>query len=222
MADMRRERSRGLLRSALLELLDEKPLEKVSVREVVERAGLSKRAFYNNYQCLTDLAIDCYHCLLPHFDELNRSQEGYEDGPEAVVHLADDSARSFAFLRDHPRLAAAIANHLGSSPYLSQAWEAEVAGTARFWERGEREERQSGRSRDLPGAAATVDSRTCAWFIMSGHYGLVRQWVLDGMRENVESLARKDVLLGMQCGSLVRGEAIRPEYLQALEEWRLA
>ena len=60
MADMRATRTRQYLREAVMALLLEKPYDDITVREVCERAQVSKNSFYNHYAALSDLVQDCY------------------------------------------------------------------------------------------------------------------------------------------------------------------
>ncbi len=38
------------IKAAFLELLDEKPLNKISVRDIVERCGINRNSFYYHFQ----------------------------------------------------------------------------------------------------------------------------------------------------------------------------
>ncbi|PLK27519.1 TetR/AcrR family transcriptional regulator [Novosphingobium sp. TH158] len=53
--DARKVRSRKALQEALLDLLEEKPLSAVSVRELTERAGVGYATFFRHYPTLEDL-----------------------------------------------------------------------------------------------------------------------------------------------------------------------
>ena len=44
------------IKAAFLELLDEKPLNKISVRDIVERCGINRNSFYYHYASLPELA----------------------------------------------------------------------------------------------------------------------------------------------------------------------
>lgn len=50
--------TRECLQSALFLLLEKKPLEKIKVTEIVERAGVSRTAFYRNYETKENLLAD--------------------------------------------------------------------------------------------------------------------------------------------------------------------
>jgi AcrR family transcriptional regulator len=61
-------RSRAALRSTLLSLVEEKPFEQITVREIAERAGVSSPTFYRQYPTkealLDDIAAEEIHELL--------------------------------------------------------------------------------------------------------------------------------------------------------------
>ena len=60
MTDMRAARTRQYQREAVIALLLRKPYDDITVREVCERAQVSKNSFYNHYAALSDLVQDCY------------------------------------------------------------------------------------------------------------------------------------------------------------------
>ncbi|WP_173275913.1 TetR/AcrR family transcriptional regulator [Paenibacillus sp. NEAU-GSW1] len=53
-ADLRKKRTKRLLRTALLELVEEKGLERVTVRDLTERAEINRGTFYLHYRDVPD------------------------------------------------------------------------------------------------------------------------------------------------------------------------
>lgn len=53
--DLRVKKTRRAIRSAFYELIKEKPLEKITVREIAERAEINKTTFYAHYETVYDL-----------------------------------------------------------------------------------------------------------------------------------------------------------------------
>lgn len=53
--DARRLKSRAKLREALSELLQNQPLEEISIEQVTERAGVTRPTFYSNYESRQDI-----------------------------------------------------------------------------------------------------------------------------------------------------------------------
>ncbi len=54
---MKRIPARKLLADALLELSEEKPLDKITIKEIVARCGLSSQTFYNNFSDKYELIL---------------------------------------------------------------------------------------------------------------------------------------------------------------------
>lgn len=50
--------TRECLQTALLILLENKPMEKITITELVERSGVSRSAFYRNYNTKEDILVD--------------------------------------------------------------------------------------------------------------------------------------------------------------------
>lgn len=55
---MRPARSKAAMRAAYLELLGEMPAHSITVRNLVERAGVNRSTFYRNYVALDDILDD--------------------------------------------------------------------------------------------------------------------------------------------------------------------
>lgn len=53
--DLRIKKTKRAIRSAFYELIKEKPLEKITVREIAERAEINKTTFYSHYETVYDL-----------------------------------------------------------------------------------------------------------------------------------------------------------------------
>ena len=102
--DMRVERTRGSLRDALLAIMQEKPWRSVRVAEVARVAGVSRKAFYDHYADLFDLAFDCYDvfCLdygagTPISDDESRRR--------ATLNYIEYVSKELEFYRENPNLA---------------------------------------------------------------------------------------------------------------------
>ncbi len=211
MVDRRSDRTRGYLRQAMLELLQTRPIEQISVKELAERAQVSKNSFYNHYENLEDLAQDCYAHQLVYFGTLRKRRGDYASREEAVSELLEQRVNSLEFLRDNPNLARAILIHTGVSPYYAQAEELEEELTVDhlLYEYG-------------PQGDGTLDYlgyRDCAHFISAGWYAVMRRWFFGGMLEDPVTVAKRGVHLSLQLAAGMAGRPIEPEYAQAIGEW---
>lgn len=88
--DRRVQRTRTLLRNALMQLLRQKSYDAITIEDITERANLGRTTFYLHYQSKDDLLLD-HHTEFTaelNLDKLNREQLlGNEPQPELVDFL---------------------------------------------------------------------------------------------------------------------------------------
>lgn len=128
-ADPERDRTRMLL-DAAYELLDEQGLEGLTIRAVLSRAGLARRAFYERFQGKDDLVLAVFDNTLrtaaKHFSEATAKSanplEALREIVEGIVvgqlgHTANGGGhrRSAALSREHLRLAQTRPSELQSA-----------------------------------------------------------------------------------------------------------
>ena len=105
-------RSRRLIRSAFVEILHEKPLEKVTVTDIVNRAGINRSTFYAHYPDvkgiideITDEVITMFRPMLEEIDfdadlmspePLVRNVVGFLDRNQELFRLLGDSDYAYA------------------------------------------------------------------------------------------------------------------------------
>ena len=75
--------TRECIQTALIKLLAEKPLEKITISEVVKKAGVSRTAFYSNYTSKEDVLVAVSHGTLSELNALVR-RAAREQRPETI------------------------------------------------------------------------------------------------------------------------------------------
>lgn len=104
--DLRLRRTQTLLREALIELIEEQSFDKITVRELTERAMVSRAAFYRNYQ-------DKYDLVEQIFDEA--MQELFNAVSEGETqHPPQGWVRFFEHIATYERLYGALLGRKGS------------------------------------------------------------------------------------------------------------
>ncbi len=71
--DRRVVRTKNGIKQAYLELLEEKPLAKITVSELAERAGINRKTFYAYYDGIEDLHAALEDEIVSHYETLFRS-----------------------------------------------------------------------------------------------------------------------------------------------------
>jgi len=152
--NVRTRRTRKLLREALVELIDERGFDRVTVGEITERALVSRAAFYRNYR-------DKYHLVEEVFEEAfgavvgTMSEEGEDEGG-ATSHQ-DRWAGFFEHISSYHRLYGALLGRRGSG-WFADSMRATLAEVikAHFPESATTESASPGRGPGAPGLAPTV------------------------------------------------------------------
>ena len=208
MADLRAERTRTYLREALEALLREKPYDQITVREVVERARVSKNSFYNHYADLAALAQDCFMQRSIYFGAPQKRLRDYACREDACRELLDQTARTLSFYKENPNLARVILDNICVSPYFAEIRKAEEELLIEHLETEYGE----------PGTPY-MRFENLARYIVWGMYGQYRKWLLDGMRAPIEPTVKEVIRYALQSTAGMAGHAIEPEYLATIEEW---
>lgn len=210
MGDMRGERTKAYLQAALIEILHTKPLEKATVKEVLDRAQVSKKAFYGHYADIFDLAIDSFLWPSARYGKDARPVRegaGIEEICDTVLH---DLVVHLRFIRENPNLSRAVLFNMGRNPYYDRA---ESDGGVLFLT-GFAEDRTG------PGKAGFLTQDACARYSFNGANALVRDWLRTGMKQPDELIAKQCLLLNLQCAALMDGGAVDARTVEHIAGWR--
>lgn len=167
--DMRYQRTQRFLKAALIELLQEKRIDKISVRELAERAEINRATFYLHYDSPYALLMALENQLF------NTIMESYK---ENVMKNPD----SFFVA-----LYQCIEENYELSKILMQP---HTAGD--FWEKlsDELQICYLDNFIDLS-SAAPYDEKELAYycaFVKDGYLSIVKLWILNGMQEPIEEM----------------------------------
>ncbi|WP_433516604.1 TetR/AcrR family transcriptional regulator [Nonomuraea sp. CA-143628] len=111
--DRRVRRTRTALARALIQLVEEQDLSRISVSDVAEGAGVSRSAFYDHYRDVHELAEDACTAMI---DGLIESLPAPElDSPDLVGEAIRSLAAFFASLAEHAGLYRALLGLEGSA-----------------------------------------------------------------------------------------------------------
>ncbi len=125
-SNLRVRRTRKLLREALIELIEERGFEALTIGELTERAMVSRAAFYRNYQDKYDLVEQIFEeamsALLGAVGDLGRE------------HPAEIWVKFFEHIAEYERLYRALLGRKGS-PWFVRKMRADLSGLIK--ERGQ-------------------------------------------------------------------------------------
>ena len=185
--DRRVGRTRTRLGQALRKLMEEQPLEKISVQDVIELAGVSRSAFYSHYDDKVDL-------LLSDMDE-------FLERMAMLLVIRNEKSNRIAPVREffaHVGEAVEIRAALARSERLQDFFDLAVEHFARGIEarlkqitereKTERQSRTGGTlaSRRRPSHAASSD--LIAHALAGAFIGFLNSWIGNGRPQSAETM----------------------------------
>lgn len=209
MTSKRTERIEGALRGAMLELLKEKPFEKITVKEIVERAGVSKGTLYAHYDNLHALMCDCFFHEQVYYGPLKKRLGDYGgDYAGACRECLDNNAQRLMFFRAYPNLAKVFLFEAGISPYFEKAVDAEVALHVDH--------------------LVVMYGETCRDYLRIEHiarmifeveHGMLRAWYRAGMSDDIERVVKEISWCTFHLAAGAVERSIEPVYRDVLDSW---
>lgn len=166
MAQDRRIRyTKALLRDALLEMMKDRPIHRISVKELCERADVNRSTFYTHFGSPEDLLSGIRD------DLKQRLLEEPADAPD----LNDSILRVCSLLRENRDLLEVLMRRDLLMDYLLQITEAWKERFIRF----------------LIPRSEGQDAEMLWYFTVTGSMSVICIWVLDGFRASAEEISEK-------------------------------
>jgi AcrR family transcriptional regulator len=178
--NVRLRRTQKLLRDALVELIDERGFDAITIGELTERAMVSRAAFYRNYQDKYDLVEQIFEeamsALLAAVGDLGRE------------HPAEIWVTFFEHIAEYERLYRALLGRKGS-PWFVWKMRAALAGLVK--ERGQLPHGQSPSDRPVHTFSDTfVPDLVSALFVEA-----ITWWLEQGRPYTPREIATRSALL---------------------------
>lgn len=170
--DRRTRKTKQQLRQSLTELLAEKPLSKITVRELTERADVNRATFYGHYKDIYDMKDQIEREL---FEEFVSVIDGYT--PDTMRQgLKPILTDVFRFLQRNAAFGLVLMESKTDSPFLS-------------WVREEIYRRGLQEWRPLYGFQESARWDYYLDFVVAGSVAMFFSWMKKGMRETPEEMA---------------------------------
>ncbi len=155
--------TRESLEISLLQLLDKKDLKKITISELVERAGVSRAAFYRNYESKEELLESIFQSTV---SKITQSLEGY--------NFKTDLYQIWVYLFKEAKKEARIIS-------LAVDYNFEKLLTKAVYEFLEK---RSKTQKNSQGPASYLNS-----FLSSAIVSVLAKWIKDGMKVPAEKMA---------------------------------
>jgi len=181
--DLRVVRSKQAIRDALVELIEEKGFETVTVKDITTRARINRGTFYDHYHDKYDLMAKCEEEIMVRLSKLVKKTV-----PSVTAEMRHSPPRLeiyplvvaiFEFLNEHSRFMRAALGPKGDMTFQTRFKD--------FFR-----ETMLGKSPDvlINEEECLVPAKYFATYVGSAHLGVIQQWLESGRQESPEEMAR--------------------------------
>ena len=153
------------IRSAFLSLLEERPLSKITVRDITDRCGINRNSFYYHYQDIPTLIQEIFT------SELNRIIGEYPsiDSLETCLNVA------FGFSLENRKAILHVYNSLNRDMFEQYLWEVCRQCVKTYLNTAFSDAKLN-----------QTDRNTIIRYLVSELFGLVLGWLQTGMKQDIQ------------------------------------
>lgn len=170
--DRRVRKTKKLLRGALTELLKEKPIQEIKVREIADMVDINRGTFYQHYRDVYDMLNSIEDEIFVDFRNFfgNFSDNLEEEADHFFISL-------FSYIKENADLIAVLLGPNGDPSFIERLEDMVRDKCLNEW----------------IVKYKVVDSKTFEYyyaFLVTGCIGLIRLWLNTEMKESPEEIAR--------------------------------
>lgn len=169
--DRRIKYTKTVLRDSLITLLQNKPIEKISVKELCELADVNRSTFYAHYadpyDLLKQIELDMINDLSVYLSDID--EPGVE--PESLEQLIS----IFEYIIENAEICKVLLGEHGETEFIKDIFMVVQRRMLKAW-----------------GEKTKVDAETLESlliFTVYGCIGLIRQWLKDGLNKSAEEMS---------------------------------
>lgn len=181
--DLRVIRTKESIRDALVELMEEKGFEAITVKDITTRAKINRGTFYAHYQDKFDLMAKCEEEIM-----LEMSRMAKQKFPSIIASLGTDSPTDtplsiavsiFEYLNENCRFMKAVLGPNGDLSFQTRLkefmWKTMFGNHPNALVKEEN---------------LLVPAEYLASYVASAHIGVIQQWLNSGRNESPEEMAK--------------------------------
>ncbi|MBM7651178.1 TetR/AcrR family transcriptional regulator [Neobacillus cucumis] len=181
--DLRIIRTKGAIRDALVELIDEKGFEAITVKDITIRAKINRGTFYAHYQDKFDLMTRCEEEIM-----FEMSRIAKQNFPDVIAALETNSPTLapvplvvliFEYLNENSGFMRAVLGPKGDLSFQTRLkdfmWKTLYGNDVNAIIKEEN---------------LLVPGEYLVSYIASAHIGVIQQWLNNGMKESPQEMAR--------------------------------
>ena len=168
--DARVRYTKMVIRSALMALLSEKPIAKITVTEICALAGINRATFYSHYQDPTDL-LRCIELEMVE-DVMSRLGAAFNDSDSG---LRSALVSILEYIEKNADICSILLSDSGDTSFQSRVVDILETQFVAPWSDARR--------------LRLEDAEYIYTFCAIGAFGLIRKWLGDGMKKSAGEMA---------------------------------
>ncbi len=178
--DLRIIRTKEAIRDALVELIDEKSFEAITVKDITTRAGINRGTFYAHYQDKVDLVTKCEDEIMLEMARIAKQDiQNYMGASNSQVATAFPIAvKFFEYLNENSSFMKAVLGPKGDLSFQTRLknfmWETLFGSESDAIFKEEN---------------LHVPAQYLVSYIASAHMGIVQQWLNNDKKESPQEMA---------------------------------
>lgn len=170
--DRRKKYTRMVLKNSLMELLNEKPISSITIKEICSLADINRSTFYSHYTDQFDLLTHIEDEII---QELNQALEQYDYKKEKEMYAMAKYLLEYVVSRSgHLRI---LFNEHGNKGFQHRVIEAA------------QEHIMNSLLQDQV-ISSKIRSRYISLYVISGSINIIERWLQDGMKESTEEMTK--------------------------------
>ena len=159
--DARVRYTKMMIKQSLLELMQSKPVAKITVTEICERAGINRATFYAHYNDPTDLLHSIERELIDDISRRTQPAIGALGGD-----LKDTLTEIVEYIRENADACRVLLSDQGDTSFQNQVVRVVEKQFIEYWR--------------SYGTASREDAEYIFTFIAIGSVGVIRKWLAEG------------------------------------------
>jgi AcrR family transcriptional regulator len=177
--DRRINRTREAIREAMIDLIDEKGFESISIKDITDRANINRGTFYLHYHDKFDLLDQTENEIIERMKEILLSEGSW--GFEEYINSGEPMpviVSLFNYIKSHARLMRAILGLKANPNFqgrLKKAIESNLNYLGVFGNNNQ--------------SALTVPGEYLVSYVAAAHLGVVQIWLENNCRESPQEMA---------------------------------
>ncbi|EEL48141.1 Transcriptional regulator, TetR [Bacillus cereus Rock3-44] len=180
--DLRVARTKNAIRNALVELIEEKGFDAITVKDITTKANINRGTFYAHYQDKFDLMAKCQEEIMQEMSSIAKKKF-----PDVIAELGTNPSPTtpftlavsiFEFLNENSAFMKAVLSPKGDLSFQTKLKEF-------MW----RTLFENNKGSLINEEDLLVPGQYLASYMASAHIGVVQQWLNSGRKETPQEMA---------------------------------